>query len=152
MYKQSSSIHVAWVWVMAFGALMPVTVPKNGGDTREDADQLIRAVVANELKAQLQNGSLWRYQETKEQGGKTQLLEIVETNQGNLWRTIRIDGQSLTLQQVSAEDARIQHFLSSPRTRQNERRKQLQDLASEQHFLGMLPDAFHFKMQAKMGF
>ena len=151
MYKQSSSIHVAWVWVMAFGALMPVTVPKNGGDTREDADQLIRAVVANELKAQLQNGSLWRYQETKEQGGETQLLEIVETNQGNLRRTIKMDGQPLTRQQVSAEDARIQHFLSNPRTRQNERRKQQQDFASEQHFLGMLPDAFHFQNAGKDG-
>jgi len=63
----------------------------------------------------------------------------VETKQGNLRRTIKMDGQPLTPQQVSAEDARIQHFLSIlERDKTNE--ETTTRLRSEQHFVGMLPE------------
>ena len=44
--------------------------------------QLIREVVANELKAQQTDHSMWRYTQTRHRGGTTEQLGFVETSKG----------------------------------------------------------------------
>ena len=151
MHKSFSPVLRFCVSLIAFAALAVVVLPSEARGQLEDADQLVRDVVANELTAQQQDQSLWQYQETKEQGGKTQRLEIVETGQGDLWRVVAVNGQPLTPQQEHDEDGRIHQFLSNPQMLQNQRQKQQKDLASERHLLSILPDAFRFQDAGKDG-
>lgn len=159
MYKRIGTNLVACVSVLvfavlavlAFAAFAAFAQANNQGDKLGDANQLIRGVVANELKAQQQDQSRWQYRETKQQGDKTQLLEIVETKQGNLQRVVAVDGRPLAPQLVRNEDARIQHLLHNPQALQNQLRKEERDIASERRLLGMLPDAFRYQDAAKEG-
>jgi hypothetical protein len=145
MCKSFSPVLRFWVSVTASAALAVVVLPSEAGGQLGEADQLVRDVVANELTAQQEDQSMWQYQETKEQGGKTQRLEILETAQDDLWRVVAVNGQPLTPQQEHDEDVRVDQFLSNPQMLQNQRRKQQKDFASERHLLGILPDAFRYR-------
>ena len=70
------------------------------------AGDLVRAVVANELKPQ-GNGKRWMYQLEKEEAGTVQTKEIIETKDGSLDKLIAVSGKSLTPQQQRQEAERI---------------------------------------------
>ena len=60
------------------------------------ANDLARAVVANELKAQDGNHSRWTYRVDREEQGKKKAKEVVQTSQGSLDRVVAIDGHPLS--------------------------------------------------------
>jgi len=55
------------------------------------ANELARKVVANELKVQDEDHVRWMYRLEKEESGKKQVQEILETNNGSLSRLLTID-------------------------------------------------------------
>jgi hypothetical protein len=92
------------------------------GTPQENAVQLVSEVVANELRAQEVDHSLWSYRQTQHQGGGSEELEVVET----------------PLAQVVAHPDPI-------RKRAREEQK---DGKEEADFLRMLPDALDFQYSA----
>jgi hypothetical protein len=107
------------------------------------ANELARKVITNELKFQ-DDHTNWMYRLEKEQGGKKQVEEIIETKEGSLSRLLSINDHPLTAKQQEEEDRRVQELMTS----RSAKRKLQQALDAEtmqgRRLFKMLPDAFVF--------
>jgi hypothetical protein len=63
------------------------------------ANELVRKIVANEIKAETEDHSHWAFQLQTEKAGRRELDEVVETKDGNLQRPVCVNGQPLTAKQ-----------------------------------------------------
>ncbi len=108
-------------------------------------------VVANELKAQQNDSSLWCYRRVQYLGKITEELELVDTPQATIHRLLRRDGKPLSAEESRKEDERIAHLLGNPgelRKRQQEEKKDVQE---ENDLLKELPAAFEFRYAGRQG-
>lgn len=108
------------------------------------ANELMRKVVASELKSQNEDHDHWMYRLEKEESGKRQAQEILETHDGSLSRLLSVGGHPLDAQQQQKENQRLQGLVSHP----DEQRK-LQQASSKKAEQGarlfrILPDMFLF--------
>src|SRR6266568_2625378 len=67
------------------------------------ANDLVRAVVANELKAQGESHGRWMYRVEREEQGKRKTKEVAQTRQGSLDRLVAIDGRPLNTKEEQDE-------------------------------------------------
>lgn len=115
------------------------------------ANELVRKVVANELKVQHEGHDRWMYRLAKEESGKKQVQEILETNNGSLSRLLSVDGHPLDAKQQQKEDQRMQKLVSHP----DEQRKlqQASNKNAEQgvRLFKILPDVFVFAYASRQG-
>jgi hypothetical protein len=78
----------------------------------ESAEELVRRVVANELKAQEEDHSHWMFRlQSEGPDGATQVEEVVQTKTGELKRPIMINGRELTAQEQEQADQRIEQLI-----------------------------------------
>ncbi|HTS10474.1 MAG TPA: hypothetical protein VMH00_00015 [Candidatus Limnocylindrales bacterium] len=117
----------------------------------EDANQLAREVVWNELHAQRTDHSYWRYHETRVENGRRELLDVFQTRDGEIHRLLAVDGHPLTQNQIAAENSRIENLLSDPSKVADATKKRQDDIRQEQTLLKMLPDAFIFHWAGQDG-
>jgi hypothetical protein len=115
------------------------------------ANELVRKVVTNELKFQDEDHGHWMYRLEKEESGRKQVEEIVETKNGSLSRLLSIDGHPLDAKQQLKEDQRLQRLVSHP----DEQRK-LQQVSKKKAEQGaglfnILPDVFLFAYAGRQG-
>jgi len=115
------------------------------------AHELARRVVTNELKFQAEDHGHWMYRLEKEEFGRKQVLQILETNNGSLSRLLSIGGRGLDLQQQEKEDERIQRLVSHPEEQQ--KLKQASSKKAEQgaRLFNILPDVFVFAYKGRQG-
>jgi hypothetical protein len=115
------------------------------------AADLARKVVTNELKVQDEEHSHWMYRLEKEESGRKQAQEILETNNGSLSRLLSIDGRPLDAKQQQKENQRMQRLVSHP----DEQRKlqQASNKKAEQgaRLFRILPDVFVFSYAGRQG-
>jgi hypothetical protein len=115
------------------------------------ANELARKVITNELKFQYDDHSHWMYRLEKEESGRKQVQEIVETINGSLSRSLSIDGHSLDSKQRQKENQRLQSLVGHP----DEQRKlqQASHKKSEQgaRLFNILPDVFVFSYGGRQG-
>jgi hypothetical protein len=107
------------------------------------ANELARRVVTNELNFQ-DDRSNWMYRLEKEQYGKKQVEEIVETKEGSLSRLISINDLPLTATQQMEEDQRVRELMISRSAQQKLRRTLEAETLQGKRLFKMLPDAFMF--------
>src|SRR5690242_18276384 len=67
------------------------------------AGDLVRTVVANELRLSEHDPSRWRYDVTKLEDGQNQTKRVVEMRDGSLERLIATNGKSLSVEQQKKE-------------------------------------------------
>jgi len=77
-------------------------------DRAISANDLARAVVANELKSQDANHGRWMYHVDREEQGKRKAKEVVQTEQGSLDRLLGVDGHPLNSHEQQREKKRIE--------------------------------------------
>jgi hypothetical protein len=115
------------------------------------AVDLARKAVTNELRVQNEEHSHWMYRLEKEESGKKQVQEILETNYGSLSQLLSIDGHPLDAKQQRKENQRIQRLVSHP----DEQRKlqQASNKKTEQgaRLFRILPDVFVFSYAGRKG-
>jgi hypothetical protein len=115
------------------------------------ANELARKVVTNELKFQDEDHSHWMYRLEKEESGKKQVLEILETNNGSLSRLLSIDGHPLSAKQEQKENQRMQRLVSHP----DEQRRLLQASTEKAErgarLFNILADIFVFGYAGRAG-
>src|SRR6202023_4446546 len=108
------------------------------------ANELARKIITNELKFQYDDHGHWMYRLEKEESGRRQVQEIVETKNGSLSRSLSIDGHPLDAKQLQKENQRLQRLVSHP----DEQRKlqQASNKKAEQgaRLFNSLPDVFVF--------
>jgi hypothetical protein len=115
------------------------------------ANKLARKVVIHELKAQNEDHGHWMYRLEKDESGRKQVHEILETNAGSLSRLLSIGGHPLDAKQQKKENLRVQRLVGHP----DEQRKaqQARNKKAEQgaRLLHMLPDVFVFDYAGRQG-
>jgi hypothetical protein len=115
------------------------------------ANELARKVVTNELKVQAEDHGHWMYRLEKEESGKKQVLQILETNNGSLSRLLSVGGRPLDAKQQQKENQRMQRLASQP----DEQRKlqQASKKKTEQgaRLFNILPDVFVFDYASRQG-
>jgi hypothetical protein len=107
------------------------------------ANDLARRVITNELNFQ-DDHTNWMYRLEKEEYGKKQVEEIIETKEGSLSRLLSIDGQSLTAKQQKEEDQRVQELMISRSAKRKLQRVLDAETLQGRRLFKMLPDAFVF--------
>jgi len=80
----------------------------------------------------------------KEQYGKKQVEEIIETKEGYLRRLLSINGHSLTAKQQEEEDQRVQELMTSRSAQRKLQRALDAETLQGRRLFKMLPDAFVF--------
>lgn len=119
---------------------------QNAGNSAatEDAGQLVREVVYNELHdhAQHENFRYWIERNSPE---GTILEEQVETAAGPVARTLKENGQPLQGREAEQEQARLQELRDSPAQQAERRAAFEQDEQRIGKILALLPEAFVFQ-------
>jgi hypothetical protein len=120
------------------------TLSQSGsGSSGVSANDLARRVITNELKFQ-DDHTNWMYRLEKEQYGKKQVEEIIETKEGSLSRLLSIDGQPLTAKQQEEEDQRVRELMTSRSAKRKLQRALDTETLQGRLLFKMLPDAFVF--------
>ncbi len=129
------------------------TAQSTGGQgSQMPANELVRHVIANELKAEQQDQSHWSFRlEIQKPNGQNEVNQVVETKDGDLKRPPMINGRALTAEQQQKSDKRIQQFVRNPAALQKSLNETNQDAVRSQRLLKMLPDAFHFTYGERRG-
>jgi hypothetical protein len=108
-------------------------------------NDLVRKVVANEIKADNQDQSHWMFQVVTNLPAPSKTQAVVETKNGNITYLEDINGHPLTPQQRTREDQRVQQFVTDPDQQSKARRAGDDDDKKTAQMFAMLPDAFLFE-------
>ena len=117
--------------------------PQSVPSSQASANDLARRVITNELKFQ-DDHTNWMYRLEKEQYGKKQVEEIIETKEGSLSRLLSINDRSLTAKQQAEEDQRVQELMTSRSAKRKLQRTLEAETLQGRRLFKMLPDAFVF--------
>jgi hypothetical protein len=124
--------------------------PQSVPNSPVSANDLVRRVVTNELNFQ-DDHTNWMYRLEKEQYGKKQVEEIVETKEGSLSRLLSVNGLPLTPKQQMEEDERGRELMTSRSAQQKLRRSLDAETLQGRRLFKMLPDAFVFSYAGSDG-
>src|ERR1700731_1293688 len=117
--------------------------PQSVPNSQASANDLARRVIANELKFQ-DDHTNWMYRLEREQDGKKQVQEIIETKEGSLSRLLSINDRPLTAKQQEEEDQRVQELMTSRGAKRKLQRALEAETLQGRRLFKMLPDAFVF--------
>ncbi len=108
------------------------------------ANDLVRAVVANELKPQDGSHGRWMYRVEREEQGKKKTKEVVQTGLGSFERLVAVNGQPLNAEEQKDEKERIGNLVRNPAEQQRLEQTKKKDAEQCKTFFKMLPDALTF--------
>jgi hypothetical protein len=114
------------------------------------ANNLARRVITNELKFQ-DDHTNWMYRLDKEEYGKKQVQEIIETREGSLSRLLSTNDRPLTAIQQEEEDQRVQELMASRSAKLKLQRALDAETLRGRRLFEMLPDAFVFNYSGDDG-
>jgi hypothetical protein len=136
---------------MLFFAAVRAVAQNSADHAPSDLHKLVTEAVYNELHSQKTDQSLWAYSETREEHGKAETLQAVETKDGEIDHLVAINGQPLTGQELERENRRIRRLITHPEELRKLRGKAASDANEERKLLKMLPDAFVYKYDGMQG-
>jgi hypothetical protein len=122
----------------------------DSGSLGVSANALARRVITNELKFQ-DDHTNWMYRLEKEQYGKKQVEEIIETKAGSLSRLLSIDDRPLTAKQQEEEDQRVQELTTSRSAKRKLQHALDAETLQGRRLFKLLPDAFVFNYASGNG-
>ena len=140
----------AWLWITVILSTS-FAFAQNGSAPTVSAGELVRTVVANELRLAEHDPSRWRYDVTKVENGQNQTKRVVEMRDGSLERLIATNGKSLSVEQQKRETERINFLASHPAEQEKLNRQQRRDAAQCASLIKMMPDAFTFNYAGQQG-
>lgn len=120
-----------------------------GAASGGDAVTIVQRAVDAELRAEKSDTSLWSYKDRTSESGKSKVANAVETPQGELSRTVTLDGRPLAGEEEQKEQERIRQFVNDPNEQAKARRNGAHDDAQATAFLKMLPRAFTWTVVTK---
>lgn len=117
----------------------------------EDAGQLVREVIQDEIRAQETDHSHWMYTLHREDEKNVQDRRVIETTRGNISRTMVFNGRSLTPEERASDDERMRHLVSDPKEQARREQRERDDAQQAQQLLKAFPEAFIFKYDGRDG-
>jgi len=117
----------------------------------QSAHDLLQKVVDNELAADKNDQSLWMYKSEMKKRGDDTTKEVIETKQGDIARTLRINGQPLNEEQQKKERERIRRLASNPGDQRKAQRAMAEDGQKAEQMLALLPKALEVSYGQRKG-
>lgn len=153
---EASTSCLSLLLLLLFFSASRITVPASPESSRvalarQSPRAFVQETVQNEVKAEMDDTTHWRFRKVDIKPGGSKTWEIIETQKGEVKRLIAINGHPLNAQQQQAEQQRMQAFLSNRSKQQNRRRNSSSDYNQEQKLMLMLPDALLFTYAGQQG-
>ena len=95
--------------------------------------------------------SRWEYKDVYKGQSGEKVMRVIETGKGALKKTVEENGRPLTVEELKAEDARLESFVSDPAQQARQHKDTMQDDKRAESMLRMLPDAFLWKVKSEDG-
>ena len=114
-------------------------------DRRPPANEFARRIIDNEFQAEKNDHSHWMLRLETRKSGKTEVREVVETNDGDLDWLISVNGKPLPEEQRSERQRGLQRLISNPAELKKSQREKDEDQARSQRLLKSLPNALVFE-------
>jgi hypothetical protein len=118
---------------------------------RADPEQLIRAVVGNELRASEKDHSHWMYREHDVEPGKNVVQECVDTSEGQVCRVLERNGHELTPEEQEQEKKNIQQLVKNPSEQKKKQKAAQEDDRKAAELINMLPHGFLYEYDGEQG-
>jgi hypothetical protein len=115
------------------------------------AREIVRKVVANELKQQELDKSHYMFKFRKITPKGTKIQEIVQTDQGSIARTLLVDGHPPSQDEIQDERQKIQKLLQDPEEQQKRQKREREDENRAQIMIRALPNAFFYQEIGREG-
>jgi hypothetical protein len=111
----------------------------------QDANKFIQEIVKHEIAADANDHSHWRYRIHREDEKGSQDRDVIDTKDGQIARTLLINGRPLTSEQRAMDEARMKKLVddASERAKREKRAKDDEDKLVQ--MFKAIPDAFIFK-------
>ena len=106
-------------------------------------------MVQNELRAEKDDATHWRFRKVEVKSGKSETWEVVQTKEGEVQHLLAIDGHPLTAAQRRDEEERLRKYVRTPAEQDKRRQASSSDSSKEQSLLKMLPQALLYHYQGK---
>jgi len=113
----------------------------------QDANQLVRETIKYQMEADAADHTHWRYHIHREDEKGAQDRDVIDTKDGQLARTLLINGQPLTPEQRAADEARMKKLVADSGERAKRAKREKDDEDKGAQMLKAIPDAFIFKYQ-----
>ena len=120
-------------------------------DHGQKARALVQSIVTNEVAADAKDHSRWIYRDANKVRGKNVVKLVVQTPEGDVSKTIEMDGHPLILQQQKADEQKMNRFVTDRALRQKQKQNQQQDDKRAASLTKMLPDAFLWTKTSENG-
>jgi len=118
----------------------------------QPANDLVRRVVANELKAEKQDNSHWLYRlKTERPNAPEEIEKVIETKDGELKLPVLINGQKPSAEEQRRAKAHLQDLVQHPEKLRKSQRDEREDEERSERLLKMLPQAFIFQFGERQG-
>ena len=138
--------------VSAILMLAGLTCSSFGQSPNVPANELVRSVLNNEIKAENADNSHWMFRlDTKRPNAPETVDEVVETKDGPLKYPLLIDGQRLTGAQQQQANNEIQRAVLDPTSLRKADHAKAEDDAHSQQMLKLFPNAFRFQYGERKG-
>jgi hypothetical protein len=113
----------------------------------KDANQLVKDAIKHQIEADAADHTHWRYHIHREDEKGSQDRDVIDTKDGQIARTLLINGQPLTPEQRTADEARMKKLVDDPseRAKRDKRAKDDEDKVAQ--MFKAIPDAFIFKYE-----
>jgi hypothetical protein len=112
-----------------------------------DANQYVKDTIKYQTDADAADHTHWRYRIHREDEKGAQDRDVIDTKDGQLARTLLINGQPLTPEQRAADEARMKKLVQDPGERAKRAKRAKDDEDKGTQMLKAIPDAFIFKYQ-----
>jgi hypothetical protein len=113
----------------------------------QDANQFVKETIKYQMEADAADHTHWRYHIHREDDKGSQDRDVIDTKDGQLARTLLIDGHPLTAEQRVADQARMKKLVEDPGERAKRAKRAKDDEDKGTQMLKAIPDAFIFKYQ-----
>lgn len=113
----------------------------------KDANQLVKDAIKHQIEADATDHTHWRYHIHREDEKGSQDRDVIDTKDGQIARTLLINGKPLTPDQRTADEARMKKLVDDPseRAKRDKRAKDDEDKVAQ--MFKAIPDAFIFKYE-----
>ena len=107
-----------------------------------DPKQLVEQAVSTELAADKADHSHWMYRDFKKSSGKSLIKLVIQTPDGEIYKTLEINGKPLTPEQQAQDTQRMNAFAADPKAQAKQRSNSRHDDEQASALTKLLPDAF----------
>jgi hypothetical protein len=134
----------AWLSAQYQGQRLPDQT-KSTPALLSDPNQFVRQAIYHSIEAEKNDHTHWRYRFHREDEKNNYDRDVVETEQGELARTLLLHGQPLSAEDRKRDEERMQKLVSSEEERAQRSKRINEDGEKAQQMFKAIPDAFDFK-------